>query len=101
MALNFSLKFTTYFERQWLGYGEDTRGLITEKLIILKQNPFRYPTHTGFHRVHKIKLTLEGKYQRLMYAVFMPDNQTITVLGVFDRSKEYKDFERIFAELRK
>jgi len=101
MASGFKIKFTDYFEKQWLDYDSKTRETVTGKIRLLKTNPFRYPTHEGYRRVHKIKLNLEGKYQRLMYAVFMPDNQTITILGVFPRKTDYKDFERIFAELKK
>ena len=35
-----------------------------------------------------------------MYAVFMPDSEHITVLGMFDRGAGYKDFERIFKDLK-
>jgi len=101
MALRFELKYTRYFESQWIDYKEGDRERIREKLHLLKENPFHYPTLEGYHRVHKIKLTIADKYQRLIYAVFMPDNKTITILGVFERSKDYKDFERLFKELRK
>lgn len=31
----------------------------------------------------------------------MPDKEHITILGIFDRKADYKDFERIFDDLKK
>ena len=101
MALNFQLKFTPYFLNQWKDYDEDTKTFIQSKLDLIKQNPFRFPKHEGYKFVFKVKLSVEQRYSRLMYAVFMPDQQHITILGIFDRKANYKDFERIFKELRK
>ena len=101
MALKFDFKFTHYFLNQWKVYDAKARKLINDKLSLIKQNPFRFPKHEGYRFVFKIKISIEGEYSRLMYAVFMPDSKHITILGVFDRKAEYKDFERIFRELRK
>jgi len=101
MGLNFQLKFTPYFLNQWKDYDEDTKTFIQSKLDLIKQNPFRFPKHEGYKFVFKVKLSVEQRYSRLMYAVFMPDQQHITILGIFDRKANYKDFERIFKELRK
>jgi len=81
MDSRFQFKFTSYFLKQWKGYDKRTKDLVQEKINLIKQNPFRFP--------------------RLMYAVFMPDTKHITILGVFDRSASYKDFERLFKDLRK
>src|SRR3989344_7650968 len=101
MVLSFQFKFTHYFLLQWEDYDEATREFIQSKLDLIKQNPFRFPKHEGYRFVFKVKISVEQKYSRLMYAVFMPDQQHITILGIFDRDVDYKDFERIFKELRK
>ncbi len=101
MGLEFNLKFTQFFLRQWGSYDEKSKRLIESKLGLIKQNPFRFPKHEGYKFVFKVKLSIENKYSRLMYAVFMPDSEHITILGIFDREANYKDFERIFRELRK
>lgn len=98
--LAFHLKFTPHFLNQWQRYDEPTRIFMQKKLDLVKQNPFRFPKHEGYRFVFKIKLSVERKYSRLMYAVFMPDQQHITILGIFDRGADYKDFERIFKDLR-
>lgn len=101
MASGFELNFTRLFEKQWISYDEKTRDLIREKLLLLKKNPFRYPVHKGYMQVRKVKLSVEGKYQRLMFALHIPEVNQILILGVFERSKDYKDFERRFQQLKK
>jgi len=101
MGLSFQLKFTNYFLEQWKSYDEKTKAFIQKKLDLIRQNPFRFPKHEGYRFVFKVKISVEQRYSRLMYAVFMPDAGHITILGVFDRDVDYKDFERIFKELRK
>jgi len=96
MDLRFSLKFTRYFQKQWDKYDKKNQKLIKNKLKLIKENPFRFPRHKGYRFVFKVKLSIEARYSRLMYAVFMPDSKHITILGIFDREAEYKDFEKIF-----
>lgn len=98
MVLKFNLKFTKFFLKQWKSYNSKAKKLIQDKLKLVKQNPFRFPKHEGYRFVFKVKLSVDGKYSRLMYAVFMPDSRHITVLGIFDRSADYRDFENIFKE---
>ena len=59
---------------------------------LIKQTQFRYPKHEGYKLVFKVKLTIEDNYSRLMYAVFMPDAQHITILCVFNRKADYNEF---------
>jgi len=101
MASSFKLEFTKLFGKQWLTHDEKTRDLIRDKLLLVKTNPSRYPLHKGYAHVRKVKLSIEGKYQRLMYALHMPESDQILVLGVFERSQDYKDFERKFKNLKK
>jgi mRNA-degrading endonuclease RelE of RelBE toxin-antitoxin system len=100
MDSRFELKFTQYFLKQWDSYDEKARRLIQDKLSLIKQSPFRFPKHEGYRFVFKVKLSIGNKYSRLMYAVFMPDTKHITILGIFDREADYRDFERIFGDYR-
>lgn len=101
MALKFNFKFTRFFLKQWGNYDKKTRVFIQDKLKLVKQNPFRFPKHTGYRFVFKVKLSIDKKYSRLMYAVFMPDSKHITIIGIFERGVDYKDFERIFKSMEK
>jgi mRNA-degrading endonuclease RelE of RelBE toxin-antitoxin system len=101
MASKFELRYTRFFEKQWLGFDEKTKLLIEDKLKLIKQNPFRYDTLEGYMRVRKVKITFEGRYQRLLYALHMPEVNQIFVLGVFERDKGYEEFERKFRQLKK
>jgi len=99
--MGFKFKFTQFFLKQWKDYDKKTNQQIQDKLHLIRQNPFRFPKHAGYKFVFKVKISISQKYSRLMYAVFMPDSSSITVLGVFARGAGYKDFERIFKYLRK
>lgn len=101
MASKFELHYTKYFEKQWLDFDGKTKQLIENKLKLIKLNPFRYETLEGYTRVKKVKLTLKGKYQRLIYALHMPEVNQIFILGIFDRDKGYEEFERKFSQLKK
>ena len=101
MGSKFGLEYTDYFLKQWADLDRESKELIEKKLYLIKQNPFRFPKHQGYKRVFKIKITVGDKYSRLMYAVFMPNKESITVLGIFPRKHDYKDFERLFGYLRK
>jgi len=101
MDSNFKLEYTTFFAKQWDNYDSKTRDIIKEKLRLLRDNPFRYPTHKGYLRVRKVKVNIEGKYQRLMYAVHIPESNHILILGVFARDMDYRDFEKKFKHLKK
>lgn len=100
MGFEFGLEYSKYFLDQWAAFGAESKELIEKKLYLTRQNPFRFPKHRGYTRVFKIKMTVDNVYSRLMYAVFMPDEGSITVLGVFPRKHSYKDFDRIFGYLR-
>jgi mRNA-degrading endonuclease RelE of RelBE toxin-antitoxin system len=97
----YDIRFSSFFERQWLGYGKKARDLIRDKIELIKENPYRFQSHKGYHRVFKVKLNIESSYSRLMYAVYYPDNESIMILGIFPRGRDYKDFERMFGFLRK
>jgi mRNA-degrading endonuclease RelE of RelBE toxin-antitoxin system len=101
MASKFELQYTKYFEKQWLEFNEKTRQLIKDKLKLIKQNPYRYDTLEGYARVRKLKLSVKGKYQRLIYALHMPEVNQVFILGIFPRDKGYQEFERIFGSLKK
>ncbi|MBD3389216.1 MAG: hypothetical protein GF416_08985 [Candidatus Altiarchaeales archaeon] len=101
MVSKFELCYSRFFETQWLGFDEKTRSIIKDRLKLIKQNPLRYDTLKGYTRVRKLKLSLEGKYQRLLYALHMPKTNHILILGVFDRDKGYQEFERKFIKLKK
>jgi len=99
MAWNF--KFSQLFLKQWKEYNLKSKKLIQSKLKLIKDNPFRYPNQIGYKFVFKVKISIESRYSILIYAVFMPDSEDITILGIFDRSVNYKDFEKIFNKLKK
>lgn len=101
MVSKFELLFSRYFIGQWESYSSDTQELLNSKFSLISTNPFRFDRHKGYKGVYKIKLDIENKYSRLMYIAHYPDQKSITILGIFPRSRNYNDFDRIFGYLRK
>jgi hypothetical protein len=101
MESRFEVYFSKYFIGQWEQYDDRLKSFLNNKFTLISANPFRFKSHKGYRNVFKIKLDIHGKYSRLMYAVFLPDEKSVSILGVFPRDLNYKDFDRIFAYMRK
>jgi len=101
MDYGYDIYFSSYFEKQWDTYGEHTQRFVEDKIKLIKANPFRFKPHKGYKNVFKVKLSIKDKYSRLMFAVYLPDDTSISILGIFPRDLDYKDFNRIFSYLRK
>jgi len=76
MDLEFSLHYSRFFLHQWERYDQNTRDFLQDKFTLIKQDPFRFPTHKGFSRIRKIKLSTKGKYQRLMFSIHQRNQTT-------------------------
>jgi len=100
MESKFEVYFSRYFIEQWQGYGNNTQAFINNKLSLIAHNPFRFRKHKGYAGVFKVKLDVENRYSRLMYTIYYPNPKSVTILGIFSRDRDYKDFERIFGYLR-
>ena len=101
MDSTYSLHYSRFFLHQWERYDQNTRDFLQDKFALIKQDPFRFPTHRGYSRIRKIKLSREGKYQRLMFSIHRPEPNDILILGIFPRDDDYQEFERKFGELKK
>jgi len=100
MGSGYGIKYTDYFIKQWQKLDDKSKRLIEGKLSLIVGNPFRYPNHKGYRRVFKVKLSIQNTYSRLMYAVYAPNKNSITILGIFPRERGYKDFKHLFGYLK-
>lgn len=98
MASNFKLIPSKYFLKQINDFSIKDKNQISDKLKLLKTNPFRYGTLEGYRFVFKIKLNLNNNYSRLIYAVYFPKKEDIRIFGIFERKNDYKDFKKTFKE---
>jgi len=71
---------------------------IDKKIDLIKQNPFRFKAvHSKLYsRVFRIRMKIEGKEMRLVYVVL---GSKIIIVGILDRSKEYRDLEAYLSKL--
>ena len=95
--MRFNIFFSRYFETQ-LERIKDTI-LINKKLDLLEINPFRFKSVTGKRFVFAIKIRLNG-YKRLIYEI-EPSLRKVFVFGLFERRKDYKDFEKFYKKYLK
>ena len=72
------------------------------KFISIKDNPTRFKSLSGYKHLFEVKLDLNNKFSRLIYAAYFPAKNQIRIFGIFDRSHDFKDFYKYFkVELKK
>ncbi len=96
MVLQFDLVFTKFFLKQFKKLNKKEKNLINSKLILLKSNPFRFKSLKSYKNSFEIKISIENSYCRLIYVVYLPKQNQITIFGIFKREKDFKDFKRKF-----
>ncbi len=98
MVLKFELVPSKYFLEQSNQFSQKEKDIISNKLIMLKENPFRFKAMVGYKHLFEIKIDFSNKYSRLIYAVYFPQNNAIRIFGIFNRDKEFKDFYNQFRD---
>ncbi len=98
MELNFNLIPTKFFQKQLEKLSKKEIEIIQKKLKLIKQNPFRFEKLEGYRFLFKIKVNVTNNYSRILYAVFKPNKNDITIYGIFPRKNNYQDIKRIFKD---
>jgi Txe/YoeB family toxin of Txe-Axe toxin-antitoxin module len=93
-----NLVATEFFSEQVSELDEKSKRIVKEKILLIKQNPFRYKRiySKKFSRVHRVWVNIENRVSRLVYVV---SGDTIQLMCLIDRSKDYKDFEKFLKKL--
>ncbi len=96
--MSYELKALGVFKKQVSKLDKNSKKLIHEKIQLIKQNPFRYKKiHSKkFSRVFRVRLEINSKETRLIYAVIEPN---ILLVCLLDRGKDYKDLEKYLKQL--
>jgi len=97
--MNFELKPTDNFLDQLKELPKKYKSQIKKKLLIIKQNPFRFKSlySKTLSRVFRVRLNIEGKETRLIYVV---TGSKIILVCLLDRTKDYKDLENYLAKVQ-
>lgn len=96
MESGFNIRPSKYFLKQLSQLSSKELNLVEDKLQILKQNPFRYKKLEGYKNTFEVKITINKNYSRLIYSVYIPHKNEITVYGIFKRKNNFKDFRRYY-----
>ncbi len=96
--MNFHIQTAKIFLEQLNKLSKKSKKLVQEKIVLLKENPFRFKRiHSKkFNKVFRIRLNLDGKESRLIYAVIEPN---IIIVCLLDRKKDYTDLEKYLKKI--
>jgi mRNA-degrading endonuclease RelE of RelBE toxin-antitoxin system len=96
--MDFEVMGTGFFYGQIETLDEKSRRVIKDKIRLIKKNPFRYKrVHSKrFSRVHRVRVTVENRSTRLVYAIV---GSRIFLACLLDRGKDYRDLDRYLKEI--
>lgn len=85
----FELIPTNFFLEQAEYLSDKSKRIISDKMKLIKINPFRYKRIFGYGLVlFRIRFKDRGKKKRLIYLV---EDGRVKVVCILDRSNDYKD----------
>ena len=89
--MNYKLIPTHFFLEQIEQLSEKARKIFEQKLLLVKENPFRYKRIHGYKLfLFRIRFEDDRKEKRIIYLVEKP---IVKILCILDRDKEYKDLK--------
>ena len=96
--MKFELVATEFFIEQIENLDKKSKGQIKEKIDLISSDPFRFKKiHTKtVKNVFRVRLNLQSKEIRLIYAVLSPN---IVLVCLLDRKNNYNDLEKYLGKL--
>ena len=101
MESTFKIVPTKLFLNQLAKLSQKEVELIESKLKLLKNSPFSYKKLQGYKNTFEVKLSISNNYSRLIYSVYIPEKNQITIFGIFKRKHDFKDFKRYYEDVFK
>ena len=90
--MEFVLQPTHFFLEQLNSLTNQSKRILEEKLLLLKQNPFRYKRIHGYHLfLFRIRFEDNRREKRVIYLV---DKPYVKIHCIIDRDKEYHDLKQ-------
>ncbi len=85
----FKVRVLEFAFEQIQALDEQSKRIISDKIRLIKQNPYRFKRIYGFKlQLFRVRLKVKGQQTRLIYAVVKPD---VIVICLLDRGKDYRD----------
>lgn len=96
--MKFELAATEFFIQQTENLDDKSKNQIKEKIKLISSNPFRFKRlHSKTVRnVFRVRLNIQDKEVRLIYAVLSPN---VILICLLDRKNDYKDLEKYLEKL--
>lgn len=95
--MKFQIKPTKLYLKQLKSLSQDAAITIKQKILLIKQNPFRYKKIQGHNLfIFRIRFKDNNKEKRLIYLV---EKNKIKILFILDRNKNYKDLNKYLEKL--
>ena len=96
--MKFELVATEFFIEQIENLDKKSKDQIKEKIDLISSNPFRFKRiHAKtLNNVFRVRLNLQSKEIRLIYAVLSPN---IVLVCLLDRKNNYTDLEKYLGEI--
>ncbi len=96
--MKFELVATEFFIEQIEDLDKKSKDQIKEKIDLISSNPFRFKRiHTKtVPNVFRVRLNLQNKEIRLIYAVLSPN---IVLVCLLDRKNNYTDLEKYLGKI--
>jgi len=95
--MTFQIKALQCFVEQVSRLSPKAKKLVENKIELLKDNPFRFKRlHSEKLQLFRIRLSLDGKESRLVYAVIEPN---IILVCILERKNDYKDLKKYLTKL--
>jgi mRNA-degrading endonuclease RelE of RelBE toxin-antitoxin system len=98
--MKFQIKALNFFKQQIENLDPKTKRILHEKIQWIRENPYRYKKiHSKLYsKIFRVRLKINSKETRLIYAVINPD---IILICLLDRKKDYKDLEKYLSKIKK
>ena len=98
--MTYKIKALGYFKNQISKLDSKSKKIVYNKIQLIKENPFRYKKihSNNFSKVFRVRLNLQSKQTRLIYAIIEPN---IILVCLLDRKNDYKNLEKYISRLNK
>jgi len=98
--MSYKVKALIRFREQIKKLDPKSKKIVYNKIQLIKENPFRYKKiySKNVSRVFRVRLEIQSKEMRLIYAVIEPN---VILVCLLDRKNDYKDLEKYLGKLKK
>ena len=96
--MTFNVKLSPVIVEQLNSLDENSKRAVWEKIKLIEENPFHFKKiHSQrFRKVFRVRMNIQGRETRLIYAVLEPN---IIIACLLERKRDYHDLEKYLAKI--